>query len=113
MIANGRWRMRRSVYTPARRNDVQAPLQVCCGFVGAAVCYRAHGHCRRNDDLGDFVQEVLAEPANTLAAFSPRTPMNASATSPTYSVILRIETSSGTSLWCSCKRWTRSHRIPP
>jgi hypothetical protein len=86
---------------------------VCCGFVGAAVCYRAHGHCRRNDDLGDFVQEVLAEPANTLAAFSPRTPMNASATSPTYSVILRIETSSGTSLWCSCKRWTRSHRIPP
>src|SRR5215472_4714148 len=91
-------------------NNVQASLKGCCGFVGAAVRHGAHGHRHRDDGVGDSVQEILVGPAYTFAAFSPRTPMNASATS---SVILRIRISSGTSPWCSCKRWMRSHMIPP
>ena len=59
------------LYAYARSKDVQASLKVRCGSVGTVVRYRTHGHRRRDDDVGEFVQKVLAGPADTLAAVQP------------------------------------------
>jgi hypothetical protein len=81
------------------RNCGQPTFEVIPNFGDISAGDTAHGNGCGDDDIGEFGEQVVPVPANTLPGIYPRNPISDSVASPTSSVSFRIRVSTGTSPW--------------